>query len=316
VKPSILVSYAHLKPHHVPLKGDGFDQWVLDSGAYTAHNSGKTIIPEEFIKFATEAKTSDPRLDTIFALDVIGDPETSLKNALAAKKAGVAVVPCWHAGEPIEFAQEMAKQFPRIALGGLVARLQNNRSQLMDSRTKMHYAEKFFCAVWPKWIHGFGCTGEALMSALPFAAVDSTTWALRPSMYGSWKTFGALPVRVSKNIRPALEAEARWFLDRESFHDAQWRKELQKVACDRFRIRLACSLANIKELNSMFGTGNPKAAVSSKEAAAVEVTKELPHSDTLAPAAPTAFNAKESKPQKTTAVLEDKWANWGRVVKT
>ncbi len=254
--PSCLVSFAHLRSDQIPLAGDGFDEWVLDSGAYSALNSGVKITNEDFISFAKRAVAHDPRLHTVFALDVIGKPEASMLNALAAKAAGLKVVPTWHAGEPIEFAVEMAKQFERVALGGLVARREGNRSQLLDAKTKRHHCEKFFCAVWPKWIHGFGCTSEELMSALPFAAVDSTTWALRPSMYGSWKTFGRLPVKVTKELRPALQAEALWFMNREAFHDAQWRRELNKIGCDRFRIRLACSPSNVKELNEMFGSGN------------------------------------------------------------
>lgn len=239
----------------MPIKGAGFDQWVLDSGAYTAHNSGKTVNNDEFIRFALRAQQMDERLVAVFALDVIGDPVASLANALKAKAAGVTVIPTWHAGEPIEMAQEMAKQFDRVALGGLVARLANNRAQLMGTSEKLHYAEKFFNAVWPKWVHGFGCTAEELMSNLPFAAVDSTTWCLRPSMYGSWKTFGKLPVRVSGDIKSALKSEVDWFLDRESFHNAQWRKQLASIECDKFRIRFACSPSNVKDISAMFAPG-------------------------------------------------------------
>lgn len=250
--PSLLVSYAFLKEKHLPLFGKGFDEWVLDSGAYTAHNTGKIIRNEDFIQFALKAQVADPRLKHVFALDVIGNPEKSLANALEAQAAGVRVIPCWHAGEPLEFAKEMAKQFPKIALGGLVARLENNRAQLFDTRVKLHHTLKFFGAVWPKWVHGFGCTAEELLEAVPFAQVDSTTWSLRPSMYGSWKTFGFLPLRLSSDTKDALRTEVDWFLDREAFHDATWRRELDKIQCDRFRIRLACSMTNVKDVSRMF----------------------------------------------------------------
>lgn len=253
--PSLLVSYAYLKEKHIPLLGQGFYEWVLDSGAYSALGAGKVIRNEDFIQFALNAQKRDPRLKHIFALDVIGNPEASLKNALEAKAAGLNVIPCWHAGEPLEFAQEMAKQFDKLALGGLVARLENNRAQLFDTKVKVHHAMNFFKAVWPKWVHGFGCTAEELMEQLPFASVDSTTWSLRPSMYGSWKTFGFLPLRLSKDTKDALKTEVDWFLDRESFHDAQWRRELAKVSCERFRIRFACSVSNARDVSRMFCPG-------------------------------------------------------------
>ena len=234
------------------MRGAGISEWVLDSGAYTAHNSGKVIRNEDFINFGLQAQKKDPRLTCIFGLDVIGNPEKSLENALAAKKAGLNVIPTWHVGEPLEFAQEMAKQFDRLALGGLVARLANNRAQLFDTATKLHHATKFFGAVWPKWIHGFGCTAEVLMTELPFAATDSTTWTVSPTMYGFWKSFGFLPLRLTKDTKDCLRTEVDWFMDREALHDAQWRNELKKVKCDRFRIRLACSVSNVRDVSMMF----------------------------------------------------------------
>lgn len=264
--PSLLVSYAVLKPEHVPLAGQGFDEWVLDSGAYTAHNSGKVIKPDDFVKFALATKQNDARLKYVFALDVIGDPEASMKNALAAQTAGLEVIPTWHAGEPIEFAQELAKQFPRIALGGLVARLENNRAQLFDVGTKVHHAEKFFQAVWPKWVHGFGCTDDTMMTRLPFASVDSSSWEFGPAAFGMWKQFGKIPLSLTQARRKVvLKTEVDWYLNRERFHDAQWRKELSKVGCERFRIRLAADPESVVWLSAMFCPSETGAALTTSQ---------------------------------------------------
>jgi hypothetical protein len=303
--PSLLVSYACMTAKHVPLPGDGFDEWVLDSGAYSAHNSGKKITNEEFIAFALRAQKLDSRLRYVFALDVIGDPEASLRNAIEAKAAGVNVIPTWHAGEPVEFAKEMARQFERLACGGLVARLDNNRSQLYDTGTKVKFAEQFFGAVWPKWVHGFGCTAEDLMSGLPFASVDSTTWQLRPSMYGSWKSFGALPVRVKGDLKYALKSEVLWFLNREDYHHAQWKRELAKVNCSKFRIRLACAPSNVKLISEMFGTGRVE-AVADREEAPARVEVSAP-----ARAETVSVKTEETKPKPAlTGQMDNKWADY------
>ena len=306
--PTLLVSYAHLREHHVPMPGHGFAEWTLDSGAYTAHNSGKTIRNEDFIRFALRAKKLDPRLVCVFGLDVIGDPEASLRNALEAKAAGLEVLPTWHAGEPLEFAQEMAKQFDKVALGGLVARLKNNRAQLFDTGTKLHHAMKFFHAVWPKWIHGFGCTAEDLMTELPFAATDSTTWTLRPSMYGSWKSFGFLPLRLSSDTKDCLRTEVEWFLDREALHDAQWRSELVKVKCDRFRIRLACSVSNVKDVSRMFAPEEDTAAA--HLAAQVEEQVQAERGAAPAPDEETMVSPKSAVKSAELSPTEFKWANY------
>ena len=258
MKPSLLVSYAHLRRNGIiPLPGRAFDEWVLDSGAYTAANTGEVIDVELFIQFARDAAARDVRLRHVFALDVIGNAEASLKNALKAQAEGVRVIPTWHAGEPIEFAQEMKLKFPRIALGGLVARLRNNRAQKLSTREKIRHATNFFNAVWPAWVHGFGCTGDEIMDEFPFSSVDSTTWNLRPSMYGSWKTYGRLPLRFSSSLRGSLRTEIEFFMRRESRHDSIWRRELALVGCDRFRVRFACAPATIKWFDQMFPTTEP-----------------------------------------------------------
>lgn len=316
-KPSVLVSFAHLKTQHIPMRGAGISEWVLDSGAYTAHNSGKTIRNEDFIHFALTAQKKDPRLVCIFGLDVINDPKKSLENALAAKKAGLNVVPTWHAGEPLEFAQEMARQFDRLACGGLVARLANNRATLFDTKTKLHHATNFFKAVWPKWIHGFGCTAEELMSELPFAATDSTTWTLRPSMYGSWKSFGFLPLRLTSETKDCLRTEVDWFMDREALHDAQWRGELVKVGCERFRIRLACSVSNVKDVSRMFAPEEDTAAAALAEAAERETalahgeTPEEPDEDEMVTREPAQPKRKSIDIKPEEFMFSDYWSKRG-----
>ena len=224
----------------------------MDSGAYSFLNSGEKAENRDFITFAAHVRKTDLKLRHIFALDVIGNPEQSLANALEAKAAGLEVIPTWHAGEPIEFAQEMAKHFPRLALGGMVGRV-NNDAHLLDPNAKQHHAQKFFHAVWPKWVHGFGISGDDLLSEFPFASCDSTTWSFRPSRYGDWKSFNMhMPLRITKDTKDTLRSEVDWFMDRECFHNAQWRRELDRINEPRFRIRLACSVSNVKDVSRMF----------------------------------------------------------------
>ncbi len=221
--------------------------WALDSGAYSAHNSGVVITNEDFVTKAKAIVANDSRCDIVFALDVIGDPKRSLANAIEAKREGLNVIPTWHAGESLELAQELKRQFPKLALGGLVARLHNNVSQKFDAKTKRRWCEVFFQTTWPTWIHGFGCTSGELMNAYPFASVDSTTWTLRPSKYGSWKTFGRMPIKVNQASGSALRSEIEWFMNAQARHDAKWKNELRKVGCDRFRIRFATTTAGVRK---------------------------------------------------------------------
>ena len=81
---------------------------MLDSGAYTAKSKNKKIDIDALCK---EIKTG--RWDEAAALDVIGDPEASYKNAIYMKGMGVNAFPTFHYGEPWEFLIEYAAKFDK-----------------------------------------------------------------------------------------------------------------------------------------------------------------------------------------------------------
>ena len=234
------MSYVFLKKNTIPLPCDACVDWMLDSGAFSAFNSGKKIDNNHFIDFALEAKNKDPKLADVFALDVIGDYRRTMQNAIEARRRGLDVIPTWHVGEPIEHAKDLCYAFDKVAIGGLVGRAGKNRGQQFGELLKKRKLNFFFETVWPKWIHGFGCTGDELLMSFPFASVDSTTWRLRPSMYGSWKSFGRLPVRLTKSLESSLTCEVNFFLRMQKKIDHRWRKELLKIKCEAFKIHFAC----------------------------------------------------------------------------
>jgi len=236
--PDVLVAFPYYRPTMEPFLGDGGLDWVLDSGAYSALGSGKHIELEDYIEFALGQGSTAKH---IFALDVIGDPEASLSNAVAMRDAGVPCIPTWHDGSPLSALDEIASEFDRIAIGGMVGRRDSGKGLRLSETDRLRSVTRVFDRVWPKWIHGFGLTGEKLLTTFPFASVDSTTWSLRPGMYGQWKTFGgAVPVRVSKKRGVAVTCEIAWFMDRQARHAAQWRKQLDIIGEDAFTIKLAC----------------------------------------------------------------------------
>src|SRR5262245_15573164 len=119
---SLLVSYYYLDRF---LRGKvrfnyNFRDWVMDSGAFSAHNSGKVISLEKYIEVCLKLLAEDKQLTEVFSLDVIYNPEASVENTEKMWQAGVPAIPTFHFGEPWEFLQEMAKQYPKIALGGAV----------------------------------------------------------------------------------------------------------------------------------------------------------------------------------------------------
>src|SRR5262245_62890782 len=87
--PSLLVSYAYLNPFLNNRHRYRFCDWGMDSGAFSAANSGKVISLAEYIKVCHELLAKDKSLVEIFSLDVIGDPKASAKNTAAMWKAGI-----------------------------------------------------------------------------------------------------------------------------------------------------------------------------------------------------------------------------------
>lgn len=173
--PALLVSYFYLDPFLKNQHRYRYRDWVMDSGAFSAHNSGQKIDLNRYVDKCLELLASDRTLTEVFALDVIGNAEASLKNCEEMWRQGVPAIPCFHQGEPEEFLFQMAKEYPKIALGGVA---------LERGDFKLAWLEQCFARVWPKKIHGFGMSSEAIVYGLPFHSVDATNWEIAPCLAG------------------------------------------------------------------------------------------------------------------------------------
>lgn len=228
--PALLVSYVYLQPFLKNRHVYRYRDWVLDSGAFSAHNSGEEIRLPEYIDCCKELLATDPTLTEVFALDVIGDWRASKKNCEKMWKAGVPAIPCFHFGEPWKELVAMARDYPKIALGGVVG-------QKVEPRDK--WIGQCFARVWPKKIHGFGFSGEKTLMRFPFHSVDATNWELGPCKYGTWKAFGHQRVSV-RGSKQNLRAEVEWYLDLERRARERWKKEMALLESqpDSWTVRL------------------------------------------------------------------------------
>lgn len=223
--PGLLVSYAYLDPFIKNQHRYRYRDWVMDSGAFTAHNSGKPVDLSAYIDKCLELLSKDPTLTEVFALDVI--PKTPKDAAKAAEQGlanceemwrqGVPAIPCFHQGDPEEVLFAMAKQYPKIALGGVA---------LIRGDQKRMWLSQCFARVWPKKIHGFGMAGEEIVYALPFHSVDATNWELAPCAFGNWQKFGAMSVRGSNQD---LRSQVRHYLDLEAKARVRWAKQMAEL---------------------------------------------------------------------------------------
>jgi hypothetical protein len=212
--PALLVSYVYLDPFLKHRHRYHFRDWVLDSGAFSAHHSGTTIALADYIACCQHHLSTDPRCTEVYSLDVISDWRASVVNCEAMWIAGVPAIPTYHHGEPESLLKDLAAQYPKIALGGAVG---------LKPTYKLHWAEQCFARVWPTRVHGFGFGAPTHILALPWHSVDATNWESGPCKFGQWRRYGHMSVRGSaQNLR----AEVEEYLRIEAQARVKWAKEM------------------------------------------------------------------------------------------
>jgi hypothetical protein len=228
--PALLVSYVYLPLFIDNLHRYEYRNWAMDSGAFSAHNSGTEIVLQDYVDTVKVLIEQDPTLVEVFALDVIGDWKASLRNTEEMWRLGVPAIPCFHFGEPWDLLKGLAKDYPKVALGGLVGQAALERDKWIG---------QCFARVWPKKIHGFGLSGEKTIMAFPFHSVDATNWEIGPCKFGRWASYGGkMSVRGSEQN---LRAEVEWYLALEKRARHRWKKEMALLATQGPDLRLSYS---------------------------------------------------------------------------
>ena len=182
-----LFSYFYIKEKNIKLKATDF----LDSGAFSAMNSGKKIDLDKYIAYIKKHKIK------LYAnLDVIGNAKASLKNLNYMIDKGLTPIPVFHINEDFKYLEEYCKNFTYIALGGL--------AQLRIKRLCDNWLKKCFNIInkYKTKVHGFAVTSSYYIKRFPFYSVDSTTW-LGGNKFGTFFQFtkGEMTVKDIKTKR-------------------------------------------------------------------------------------------------------------------
>lgn len=217
-KPALLVSYAYIKNWLKNKHRFAYRDWVLDSGAFSAHNAGVEIKLQDYVDACKRLRDNDSTLTEIYALDVIADWRGSLKNCEEMWRQGVEAIPCYHVGEPEHVLKTLARDYPKIALGGAVG-----------YRRKDEWAQQCFARVWPKKIHGFGFGAEKSIMGLPWHSVDATNWEIGPCKFGRWSSMGGQYVNW-RGGKQNLRAEVEWYLSLEQRARQKWAGAMKALA--------------------------------------------------------------------------------------
>ncbi len=222
--PALLISYFYLQGFEENRHRYAYRDWVMDSGAFSAKSTGTEIDLDAYTGKCADLLVSDPSLTEVFALDVIGDWRESVKNAEYMWARGVPAIPTFHYGSPWDVLKGLAKDYPKVAIGGCVGK-----------RDKDEFAQQCFARVWPHRLHGFGFGAEKSIMMVPWHSVDATNWETGPCAFGRWNAFGGnkatskgggVSVRGSQQN---LRSEVEWYLDLERRARDRWKKEMQKL---------------------------------------------------------------------------------------
>ena len=173
----------------------------LDSGAFSAFSLGSKININDYAKFCHK---NQDIIEVASVLDAIGDAEQTWRNQKELERQGVAVLPCFHYGEPEEVLQYYVENYDYITIGGMVP---------ISSPQLLIWLDR----IWGKYltnpdgtpklrVHGFGLTSVPLMARYPWFSVDSSSWVQLGGMGNVFlPEFGTLA--VSEHAPQRKEAE-------------------------------------------------------------------------------------------------------------
>ncbi len=169
---NILVSYSYMSQNIVNyLLQHKNIKFLLDSGAFTAWKQGTEITVDQYCKFIEDLPVKPWRY---FSLDVIGDPEASLRNYEIMRSRGLTPVPIFTRGENLEMVDRYYETSDLLAVGGLVG-TKNNRGfvkGIMEriGDRKVHwlgYNQRDFVAHYRPYM----CDSSSWAAAVRFASV-------------------------------------------------------------------------------------------------------------------------------------------------
>ncbi len=190
---------------------------MLDSGAFSAWNSGESIDIDEL---AYESRR--PEWTESVSLDVIGDWRGSKANAIKMRALGSPAMPVFHVGDPWELLDFYCKHWPKVGLGGMVKQNPTGVNAWLD---------RVFARAWPHRFHAFGQTKRSVLFSYPFHSADSSSWqqaslAFSSSVRVRNALAGAPRGLTARQLVPALRYSLEHMADLASRLRVHWAREL------------------------------------------------------------------------------------------
>jgi len=205
------------------------DDFLLDSGGYTARKSGKPINIKDYIDFINTHNIS-----YAFNLDTNDTSETKSNLKVLEEETNAYILPIFHCSDfldkkDIKLLDEFVEKYPYISTGG-VAGVSVPRS------TVRNFLDYTFSKTRDKVkVHGLGMTSDWQMERYPFYSVDSTSWnqIQRWGCSASMNNGGSMPnawthmgtkEENKKNTEYILKKDIIHYINKEKYYTELWQK--------------------------------------------------------------------------------------------
>ena len=171
---SILESYYYCRNNkYIPTLIPYLKSFLLDSGAFTFMQGKAAVNWDEYVEeYAEFIIKYDIKL--FFELDIdaiVGLKEVERLRHKLEKLTGRKPIPVWHISRGKEYFIKMCKEYPYVALGGIVTQEVPRNVYEKAFPWFIDTAHKHGCK-----IHGLGYTGIEKLKIYHFDSVDSTAW--------------------------------------------------------------------------------------------------------------------------------------------
>lgn len=165
-KLSILIAYPYFTQKHADfLRNQPRDNYrlIIDSGAFTAWNSGHSISLDDYCRFLDSIEHLRPF--NAVQLDVFGEPEATYQNLLEMRRRGYDVMPVFTRGDTLERLNEFYEMTNYIMFGGIVIGGQNQ-----------NYVKWFLENNRGRMAHWLGFVDMDFIKHYRPESVDSSSW--------------------------------------------------------------------------------------------------------------------------------------------
>lgn len=164
----------------------------IDSGAFSAFNSGHHVTLDGYCSFI-ESLPFKP--EHYFMLDVIANPDATMKNYQVMIERGFKPIPIFTPGAPFDHIDEYLKTSEYLGCPGLLEKY---------SSQSLHFLKKVFDRAKGAKIHMLGYTKPSYVKHFKPFSCDSTSW-VRTQRYGVMDVYIGKGEYISWHRRQATQ---------------------------------------------------------------------------------------------------------------